>query len=60
MSKKKKTIKVMHVSSVENTLRQMPKYNGFATGHGVHKTPKHPSRAKRKHDFRKQISSFDY
>lgn len=32
---KKKSLSVYHLSSIENTLKKMPKYNPYQTGHGV-------------------------
>lgn len=42
MSKKKKSIDVMHKSGYEATV--MPKYNPFQTGYGVHGETKHNRR----------------
>lgn len=41
------------VCTVKNQI--MPKYNPYMTGHGAWKSKKHPSRAKRKSDLRKEI-----
>lgn len=32
---KKKSLSVYHLSSIENTLKKMPKYNPYQIGHGV-------------------------
>ena len=53
--KKNKKIKVLHVSSYENTKRSMPKYNAFQTGTGITASCKYPSRGKRKKELRKEI-----
>lgn len=58
MSKKKK-INVMHISSVENTLRKMPKYNPYASGHGAHQNKgKYPNRSQRKAATRKETGLY--
>ena len=49
---------VYHMSSVENTLHQMPKYNAFAGGYGFHKSKKHPSRNQRKAKDRKTFKEY--
>ena len=54
MSKKKKNISVLRISSVENTLRQMPKYNPYQVGHGSH-GDKAYNRRKNKEQFRKEM-----
>lgn len=60
MSKKKKNVEtVYHVSSVENTLRNMPKFNAFAGGYGAYsKNEKHPSRHQRKAKDRKLFKNY--
>lgn len=55
MSKKKSNMSVYHLSSTENTLRQMPKFNPYQTGHGVHGDTKY-NRRKEKEKFRKLLS----
>lgn len=55
---KRKKIPVIHISGVENTLRQMPKYNAFATGYGTHKDKKHPNRNQRKKADRAEIARY--
>lgn len=47
-----------HRSSIENTLAQMPKYNPFACGHGVHQSKKKPNRAKQKIKLQKEIKDY--
>ena len=54
MSKKKKKIAVLKISSIENTLRQMPHYNPYQTGHGAHGT-KGYNRRKNKEQLRKEL-----
>ena len=56
---KKKKYSVYTVTSTENTLRQMPRYNGFAVGHGAHKSARHPGRAERKARDRREIREQD-
>ena len=56
--KKQKKISDIHVSGIDNTLRQMPKYNAFATGHGIHKSKKYPNRATRKKTDRAEIRKY--
>lgn len=57
MSKKKmKPIKVFYMSAEENTLRQMPKYNPYACGHGPHGN-KGYKRSQEKRKFRKEIEA---
>ena len=53
MSKRKKNV-VLHISSVENTLRQMPKYNPYQVGHGSH-GDKGYNRRKNKEQLRKEL-----
>ena len=52
MSKVKHNLQVYHLSSEENTLLQMPKFNPFDIGHGVHGDTKY-SRSKSKREFRR-------
>lgn len=54
MAKKKKNVKVLHISAVENTLRQMPHYNPYQTGYGSHGDKKY-NRRKNKEQFRKEM-----
>ena len=57
MSSKKKVSKsgaVWHKSAVENTLDHMPKYNGFACGHGAHGDTKY-NRAKAKRAWQNEL-----
>ncbi len=58
MSKEKKVIKVM--GSIENTLRNMPKYNAYQCGVGEMepKSGKHAKRARRKSALRKEIKNY--
>lgn len=35
-----------------------PRFTGWTGGYGIHKTPKHPDRAKRKAEFRKEIKEW--
>lgn len=59
--RKKEKIPVVKISSVENTLRQMPKYNAFASGHGEHQDKiKHPNRAQRKASLEKELRTDDF
>ena len=55
MTKKKHkggdTSPVWHVSAEEATLRKMPRYNGFACGHGPHGDAKY-NRTKEKRRWR--------
>lgn len=53
-TKSKNRLVVYHLSSEENTLSKMPKYNGFSVGYGVHGDVKY-SRAKEKRKFRRLI-----
>lgn len=53
MKNKKETIHVM--SSYEATIRNKEHFNPFMTGHGVHKTEKRPSRARRKELDRREL-----
>ena len=55
MSKKKNTMSVYHLSATENTLRQMPKFNPYQTGHGVIGDTKY-NRRKEKKKLRKLLS----
>lgn len=54
MSKKKKNTSVLRISSVENTLRQMPHYNAYQGGYGAHGSKKY-NRRKNKEQFRKEM-----
>jgi len=56
MSKKRETIKVF--GSIENTLKQMPKYNPYQMGYGEHKSVKYKSRAKNKEEARQIIREY--
>lgn len=59
MSRKKtKKESILTISAYENTLRQMPKYNVYQCGTGVHETSKYPKRAKSKSQFRKMVSEY--
>ena len=51
---KKKSLNVYHLSATENTLRKMPKFNPYQTGHGVIGDTKY-NRRKTKRDLRKLI-----
>lgn len=51
---KREPLTVMHVDSITNTLRHMPKYNGHAIGHGVHGDVKY-NRRKTKEETRRII-----
>ena len=55
MTKKKSTMSVYHLSATENTLRQMPKFNPYQTGHGVIGDTKY-NRRKEKMKFKKFLS----
>ena len=55
MSKKKSNMSVYHLSATENTLRQMPKFNPYQTGHGVIGDTKY-NRRKEKAKFKKILS----
>lgn len=55
MSKKKNSMSVYHLSATENTLRQMPKFNPYQTGHGVIRDTKY-NRRKEKAKFKKFLS----
>lgn len=58
--KSKKKISVMKVSSVENTLRQMPRYNAYAGGYGAFQNKeKHPNRSQRKAALKKELRNYD-
>lgn len=57
MSKKKNSMSVYHLSSTENTLRQMPKFNPYQTGHGVIGDTKY-NRRKEKEKLRKLLKEF--
>ena len=48
MSKKKSNVSVYHLSATENTLRQMPKFNPYQTGHGVIGDTKYNRRKEKK------------
>lgn len=58
MKKKKETIHIM--SSVENTLHNMEKFNPYQCGHGFYedKEGKRAKRSRRKAKERKEINSF--
>ena len=51
MSKAKHNFNVYHLSAEENTLLQMPKYNPFGIGHGIHGDVKY-SRSKKKRELK--------
>lgn len=51
---KKKSLTVYHLSATENTLRKMPKFNPYQTGHGVIGDTKY-NRRKTKRELRKLI-----
>ena len=51
---KKKPLTVYHLSATENTLRKMPKFNPYQTGHGVIGDTKY-NRRKTKRELRKLI-----
>ena len=55
MPKKKNSMSVYHLSATENTLRQMPKFNPYQTGHGVIGDTKY-NRRKEKKQLRKLLS----
>lgn len=50
-----KNEKIVVMDSVEATKVKMPHYNAFVCGTGTWKSKKHPSRAKQKQDFRKEV-----
>lgn len=52
---KKKSVTVYHLSATENTLRQMPKFNPYQTGHGIIGDTKY-NRRKEKEKLRKLLS----
>ena len=54
MSKRKKNIRVFHLSAEESTLRQMPKYNPYQVGHGSHGDRAY-NRRKNKEQLRRDI-----
>ena len=47
--------KIVVMDSIEATKAKMPHYNAFAYGTGKWMSKKHPSRAKQKQDFRKEV-----
>ena len=51
---KKKSLSVYHLSSIENTLKKMPKYNPYQIGHGVIGDTKY-NRRKVKRDMKKLL-----
>ena len=51
---KKKSLSVYHLSSIENTLKKMPKYNPYQTEHGVNGDTKY-NRRKAKKDMKKLL-----
>ena len=51
---KKKSLNVYHLSATENTLRKMPKFNPYQTGHGIIGDTKY-NRRKTKRELRKLI-----
>ena len=55
MPKKKNSMSVYHLSATENTLRQMPKFNPYQTGHGIIGDTKY-NRRKEKETLRKLLS----
>ena len=57
MSKRKNSMSVYHLSATENTLRQMPKFNPYQIGHGVHGDTKY-NRRKEKEKFKRYLSEF--
>lgn len=54
---KKKSVTVYHLSTTENTLRQMPKFNPYQTGHGVIGDTKY-NRRKEKEKLKRYLSEF--
>ena len=56
---KKKSLNVYHLSATENTLRKMPKFNPYQTGHGVIGDTKY-NRRKTKRELRKLIDESQY
>ena len=48
-------VSVYHLSATENTLRQMPKFNPYQTGHGIIGDTKY-NRRKEKEKLRKLLS----
>lgn len=48
---------VYHLSATENTLRQMPKFNPYQIGHGVHGDTKY-NRRKEKEKLKRYLSEF--
>ncbi len=54
MSKVKHNLSVYHLSSEENTLLQMPKFNSFSIGHGIHGDTKY-SRNKKKKELQRLL-----
>ena len=57
MSKKKTNVSVYHLSATKNTLRQMPKFNPYQTGHGVIGDTKY-NRQKEKEKLKRYLSEF--
>ena len=57
MSKKKNSMSVYRLSATENTLRQMPKFNPYQTGHGVIGDTKY-NRRKEKEKLKRYLSEF--
>lgn len=45
---------VFYMSAEENTLRQMPKMNGFQTGYGAHGSTKY-NRTKSKRQWKREL-----
>lgn len=57
MSKKKSNMRVYHLSATKNTLRQMPKFNPYQTGHGIIGDTKY-NRRKEKEKLKRYLSEF--
>lgn len=50
--------KIKIMNSIEATMTGRERFNAFQTGYGVHKTLKHPNRAKKKSDLKKEINKY--
>lgn len=47
--------RILVMTSIEATLAQMPKYDAYSVGHGVHGDTRY-NRRKEKRDFRRQLN----
>lgn len=50
--------KVIHISSVDNTLAERPRYNTRQVWAGEHKSAKYPGRSRRKAEDKKNFNKY--